>query len=403
MTMNKDYQILYWIQNELLKEVSLNFKRNCFNTINWKSKTIWLIGERWIGKTTIMLQKLKENKTWFYFSADNPSIKINWLFLFVNFLYNEHNIKEFYIDEIHKYNNWTTEIKNIYDSFPNIKIIFSWSSSLDLYKWILDLSRRVDFYNIYPLNFSEYLKFFQNIDIPSFTFQQILKDHKKISSKYFVHLKEKYFKEYINLWYYPFSKDITANNFTKIIQTLLDKIIIEDLPVFLNFETISIEKLRKLFYFISNSSPSELSYTNLSKKIWVNKVVIENALTLLNKIWLISLIPKFWNLSERVRKEYKIFLWNPNLYNSYSKITDIWILRESFFISQLKKIDNSNTFLPKKWDFILEIFDKVFYFEVWWKSKKQKKYPNNYFIVKDDIQISENEKTIPLWVFWMIN
>ena len=279
--MNKDYRILLGIQNELIKEVSLDFKRNVYHDINWKSKMIWLIWERWIWKTTMMLQKIKEKWKWFYFSADNQSIKVNWLFLFVNFLYNEHNIKIFYIDEIHKYKNWTTEIKNIYDSFPNIKVVFSWSSSLDLYKWILDLARRVDFYNIFPLNFSEFLKLFYDINIPSYSFETILEKHKEISSKYFIELKEKHFEEYLNFWYYPFSKDITKDHFTKNIQILLDKIIIEDLPVFLDFKTVSIDKLRKLFYFISNSTPSELSYTNLWKKIWLNKVVIENALQLL--------------------------------------------------------------------------------------------------------------------------
>jgi len=401
--MNKDYRILLGIQNELIKEVSLDFKRNVYHDINWKSKMIWLIWERWIWKTTMMLQKIKEKWKWFYFSADNQSIKVNWLFLFVNFLYNEHNIKIFYIDEIHKYKNWTTEIKNIYDSFPNIKVVFSWSSSLDLYKWILDLARRVDFYNIFPLNFSEFLKLFYDINIPSYSFETILEKHKEISSKYFIELKEKHFEEYLNFWYYPFSKDITKDHFTKNIQILLDKIIIEDLPVFLDFKTVSIDKLRKLFYFISNSTPSELSYTNLWKKIWLNKVVIENALQLLTKIWLIALVPKFWNLSQRVRKENKIFLWNPNLYNSYSKQTNIWILRESFFLSQIRKIPKSEIFTPKSWDFIVEIYDKVYTFEVWGKNKKQNKYPKNTYIIKDDIMISENEHTVPLWVFWFLS
>ncbi len=400
--MNKDYQILLWIHKELLNEVSLEFKRDCCKQIEWKNKMIWLIWERWIWKTTIMLQKIKETWKWFYFSADNSSIKVNGLFLFVHYLYNEHSITEIYIDEIHKYKNWTIEIKNIYDSFPKLKIIFSWSSELDLFKWVLDLARRVDFYNIYPLNFSEYLRYFHNINVQSFSLEDILKNHKEISWKYFTEIKEKYFKEYLNIWYYPFSKDITIQNFTKNIQILLDKIIIEDLPVFLDFKTVSIDKLRKLFYFISNSTPSELSYTNLWVKIWLNKVVVENALNLLNKIWLVALIPKFWNLSERVRKENKIFLWNPNLYNSYSKKTDIWILRESFFISQLRKIPKSEIFVPKKGDFTLEIYDKVFNFEVWWKHKKQNKYPKNTYIIKDDITISENNHIIPLWIFWLI-
>ncbi len=402
MAMIKDFEMLKMIQDWLLKDVSSDFKRNYFFDIDWSNKMIWLIWERWVWKTTLMLQKLKEIWKWFYFSADNSIIKIHWLFKFIYFLYSEYWIKDFYIDEIHKYTDRTIEIKNVYDSIPDWKIVFSGSSSLDLYKWILDLARRVDFYKIYPLNFSEFLKLFYNIDFPVFNFDEIISNHKQISLDLSSKLKNKYIKEYIDFWYYPFSHNIDFNSFIKKIQILLDKIILEDLPVFLDFKTVSLDKLRKLFYFISNTTPSELSFTNLWKKVWLNKVVVENALLLLNKIWLISLIPKFWNLTERIRKEYKIFFWNPNLYNSYSKQTNIWTLRECFIISQLRKIENAELFLPKLWDLILERFDDVFYFEVWWKNKKQNKYPQNTFIIKDDILISENEKVIPLRVFWLL-
>jgi hypothetical protein len=402
MTVNKDFQILKWIQWELLKEISLDFKRDYFDIINWEEKVVGLIWERWVGKTTIMLQKIKETWEWFYFSADNSITKINWLFKFCYYLYSEYDIKTFYIDEIHKYENWTVEIKNIYDSMPNIKLVFSGSSSLDLYKWVLDLSRRVDFYNIYPLNYREFLKLFYALDIPSFEFDEIIKNHKKISLELSSITKDKYFEEYIKIWYYPFSKAITTDSFTKKIQILLDKIILEDLPVFLDFRNISLDWLRKMFYFISNTTPSELSFTNLWNKVGLNKIIIQNTLVLLNKIGLVALIPKFWNMSDRVRKEYKIILWNPNLYNAYSKKTDIWILRESFFVSQLRKVKNSDIFLPKAWDFVLERFDEVFYFEVWWKNKNQSSYPKNTFIVKDDIKISENDYIIPLWLFWLI-
>lgn len=350
----------------------------------------------------MMLQQIKQTWKWFYFSADNSIIKVKGLFKFVYYLHSEYDLNIFYIDEIHKYPNWTSEVKNIYDSIPNWKVVFSWSSSLDLYKWVLDLARRVDFYNIYPLNYREFLKLFYDIEVPAFEFDDILKNHKQISVELSSSIKDRYFSEYINYGYYPFSKGITPESFTKKIQIVLDKIIIEDLPVFLDFKNISLDNLRKLFYFISNTSPSELSFTSLWNKIWLNKVVIENALTLLSKIGLIALIPKFCNISQRIRKEYKILLWNPNLYNSYSKKTDIWVLRESFFVSQMRKVSNAELFLPKAWDFILERFDEVFYFEVWGKNKSQSKYPKNTFIVKDDITISENDYVIPLWLFWLI-
>ena len=400
--MNQQFEILKSIQDSLLENISFDYKRNIYYKIDWSEKMIGLIWERWVGKTTMMLQKLKENNDWFYFSADNSIIKVSWLFKFVYYLYENYNFTIFYIDEIHKYEDWTIELKNIYDSIPNCKVVFSWSSSLDLFKWILDLWRRTSFYDIFPLNYSEFLKLFYNIDIKSYNFEYILENHKKISFEFSSKIKDKYFKEYLDFWYYPFSKWISNNLFIQKLQILLDRIVLEDLPVFLDFKNLSLDKLRKLFYFISNSTPSELSFTSLWKKINLNKNVVDNALSLLNKIGIVSLIPKFWNLSDRVRKEYKILLWNPNLYWAYSKETDIWIIRESFFVSQLRKIKNSEIFLPQKWDFILEKFDKNYYFELWWKNKLQRKYPKNTFIVKDNIKISESDYIVPLWVFWLI-
>ncbi len=400
--MKEQYLMLKNIADNLLKEISLDFKRDIFENINWNDKIIWLIWERWVWKTTIMLQKLNENKKGFYFSADNPIAKNIWLFNFVYFLNHELNLEEFYIDEIHKYSDWTSEIKSIYDSFPNVKIVFSGSSSLDLYKWILDLSRRVSFYKIHTMNYKEYLKLYHNIDIPNFSLDEILKNHIEIALKYGNIHKITYFEDFIKRWQYPYLKEFDETWYIAKFQNLLDKIVIEDLPVFVNLQTTSLDKLRKLVYFIANSTPSELSFTNLSKKVWVDKVIVENVLVLLSKIWIISLIPKFWNLSDRVRKEYKIFLWNTNLYNAYNLSTEIWIIRESFFISQVKRIENVEIFTPKLWDFTLQIYDKVMHFEIWWKNKSSSKYNENIYIVKDNITIWENERVIPLWLFGLL-
>ena len=400
--MKEKYLMLKNIADNLIKDISLDFKRDIYENINWDDKIIWLIWERWVWKTTIMLQKLNENKKGFYFSADNPIAKNIWLFNFIYFLNHELNLEEFYIDEIHKYSDWTSEIKSIYDSFPNVKIVFSGSSSLDLYKWILDLSRRVSFYKIHTMNYKEYLKLYHNIDIPNFSLDEILTRHIEIALKYGNIHKITYFEDFIKRWQYPYLKEFDETWYIAKFQNLLDKIVIEDLPVFVNLQTTSLDKLRKLVYFIANSTPSELSFTNLSKKVWVDKVIVENVLVLLSKIWIISLIPKFWNLSDRVRKEYKIFLWNTNLYNAYNLSTEIWIIRESFFISQVKRIENIEIFTPKLWDFTLQIYDKVLHFEIWWKNKNSSKYSENIYIIKDDITIWENERVIPLWLFGLL-
>ncbi len=400
--MKKSIEILKIIHDKLVSNVSLDFKRNCYYKINRDSSLVGLIWERGVWKTTMLLQRIKETGQWFYLSADHTVVKSEGLFNIIFYMYENYNIKIFYVDEIHKYLGWQQEVKSIYDSFPDIKLVFSWSSSLDLYKWIVDLWRRALFYNIYPLNFSEFLKYYYDIEIPSFSFEQIIQNHKQISFEYWSKIKDVYFTNYLKFWYYPFSKRISFEEFVQKLQVLLDRIILEDLPVFLNFKIQSLDKLRKLFYFISNIPPSELNFTSLWKKIGLDKTVVENALFLLNKIGVVKLIPKWWNLSDRLRKQYKILLWNPNLYNAYSFQPDIWVIRESFFISQIAKLKDVEIFLPKKWDFVVEKFDKVWYFEIGWKKKRKTNYPENIFIVKDDIKISESDRVIPLWVFGLV-
>ena len=398
------YLLLNDVQTALLKENKKNtFKRDIYTKINWNENSLWLIWERGVWKTTIMLQRINERKSGFYFSADNPWILDVSLFKFVYYLHKELEIKEFYIDEIHKYPEWTVQIKSLIDSIPNVKIIFSGSSSLDLFKWILDLWRRVSFYKIYTLNFKEYLKLFYKEDIPSFSLDEILKNHEKIALNYWNFYWEEKWNKFITKWQYPYWRDLDNYGFNTRFKNLLDKIILEDIPIFLNMQTNSLDKIRKIFYFIANSSPSELSFTFLSKKIWIDKSIVENVLVLLNKIWLIHLIPKFWDLSTRVRKEYKILLWNTNLYSAYNISTDIWTLRESFILSVFNKIENSEVFLPKSWDFILNTLEKKYTFEVWWKSKNKKQIYNikNSFVVWDNIVVWDKNK-IPLWLFWLI-
>lgn len=193
-------------------------------------------------------------------------------------------------------------------------------------------------------------------------------------------------------------------DFIQSMQEIWEKIILEDLPTFKVFKSVSLIALKKLFYYIANNKPSNLSFLSLSKKIWVDKKILEDVLHLLDKIWVVHLIPKFWNLSDTLRKEYKVFLWNPNLYYVWALNPDIWTIRESFFISQVRKNKNIEIFSAKKWDFLIKYFDKEYIFEIWWKNKtnKQISWLKNAYIVKDDIIVWE-KNIIPLWLFWFLN
>lgn len=402
--MKEIYQSLLQKQNETLQNFENTFTREIVDKVYRDERLIWLIGERWVGKTTIMLQRLQKTGG-FYFSLDDARFsggEVALLLKFVEYLYFELDIHRIYIDEIHKYRNWTQEIKNIYDGLPKMQVIFSGSSSLDIYKGVLDLARRADFYTIYPLNYKEYLKFFHQIDIPDFSLEEMINNHEKISLQYASLHKQIRFEEFIQRGQYPYIKKLGTDTFITKVQNLFDKIVIEDLPAFINLQTDSLDKIKRLLYFIANSTPSELSFDWLSKKVSTNKNLVENVLTLLHKIGIIALVPKFWNLSDRVRKQYKMFLWNTNLYSAYNITTDAGILRECFFVSQLKRLKNAELFSPKQGDFILQIYDKVRQFEIGGKNKQKKKYDENIRIIKDDLLLSEDKRTIPLWLFGLL-
>ncbi len=402
--MKESFLILERLLESKLSNINLNFKRFLAWEIDFSKKIIWIYWERWIWKTYIMLQRLKQT-WWFYFSCDNPIVNNLDLFKFVDFLINDLWYKNIYIDEIHKNPNWINIIKSFYDLEFDAQIIFSWSSSLDLYKWSIDLWRRWKFYNLYTLNYLEFLNLFYNEKYKSnkLNLQELLENHENLALKFWKKYSIWKFDKFIHSGFYPFSKDFSFEDFTESLQEVLKKVIAEDLPTFKVFKTVSLINLQKIFYFIANNSPSELSFLSLSKKVWVDKKIIENVLFLLNKIWVIALIPKFWSLTDIVRKEYKIFLWNPNLYYVWSYNPNIWTIRESFFISQIRKLKDIEIFSYSKGDFLIKKFDKEYIFEIWWKNKttKQIKWQNNAYLVQDNIIIWE-KNIIPLWIFWLI-
>ena len=402
--MIKDFKLLKQVENNLLRVKITKYYRDAYYDIDWDNDVVGLFGERWVGKTTIMLQKRQEIKNnSFYFSADNSIIKSNWLFNFVFFCFENFDIENFFIDEIFKYTNWKEELKNIIDSLPQIKLVFSGSSSMALYDGIIDLWRRIYDYKINTLSFREYLKLKYNLNFDKLSLEDITKNHKKISLNYSMKIKEIYFKEFLKNWAYPFWLNINFDSFVNRLQKTLDRIVLEDLAYIKNFKTQSLDKLSKLFYFIANTTPSELSINHLSKKIWIDKNIVDNALFLLSKIGTLNLIQKWEKLSEKVRKEYKIFLWDTNKYYVYNSEVNIGTIRESFFVSELKKIKNIEISLPTKEDFKVVYNKQSYIFEIWWKNKKNKKYSKKTFILKDDISVSENDFTIPLWLFWFLS
>ena len=243
-------QSLLRFQNNLLRNISLKNKRFIYNIISDSEKLIGIVWLRWTWKTTILLQKLKENKEIeksIYFSMDNPKISVKWFFEIIDSLYFNYWYRYFYVDEIHKYSNWNQELKNIYDNFPNIQLIFSWSSSVDIIKGTYDLSRRVSLLRLPVLSFREYLNFKYNLDIKSYSLQDLIDNNHNIPGnllqKDIAILKE--FKQYLDSWEFPFFLSSDDYNYKFKVDNIINKIVYEDISSFYKLKTQNYMFLKK--------------------------------------------------------------------------------------------------------------------------------------------------------------
>jgi len=393
----------------LVLNTDTKFIRDIYYNIDWSARLIWIVGQRWIWKTTILLQYLKVEKieNSIYFSADNISLIEIGIYNFVEKLYLQNWIKYFFIDEIHKSRNWNQELKNLYDDFPEIKIVFSGSSSIDLIKGKYDLSRRVLLYKMKWFSFKEYINKVKNINLENYSISEIIEKNTYLVEKIYKELWDEIlvlFNNYLKFWYYPFNFESTKiESFYSRLFEVIDKLVYEDISNFYKMDSTNLEKLKKIIIFFSLSKPWELSINSIKNKLWISFDTAANYLQILNDVWILKSIYVEWNISKNIRKAKKLYIDNSNLIYTISKETwieaEIWTIREIFFINQFEK----NLFYSEIWDFTLKIWLENYYFEIWWKSKKRKQLKNKEksYIVADSI-IFPTDKKIPIWLFWFL-
>lgn len=387
----------------LLQHTNFYHHRYIYKEFNLKNRLTGLIGPRGTGKTTLLLQYIKENLNiddCIYTSLDNIYFSQNNLVDFVNELYEYNGVRYFFFDETHKYPNWNQELKNLYDSYPDIKIIFSGSSSLDLIKGAYDLSRRGIIYRIGGMSFREYLLFNNIADIPVITFDEIINN----KTKYEVEIGSikrllGYFKEYLGKGYYPFLLE-DSESYNQKIQRIIEKTIYEDISNHYKLKTENLINFKRIISYMATIPPGELNKNNIAKNIGLDNKTIQNYLEILQETGLIELILKNRSGSQILKKTEKIFLDNPDIYKSTSEEigfeTPIGTLREIYFI---KMIQNSLSTIHYSdiGDYIVNNIN----FEIGGKNKdlKQiKQHLETSFLVKDDI-ISGNKYEIPLYLF----
>ncbi|HHD92294.1 MAG TPA: ATP-binding protein, partial [Candidatus Portnoybacteria bacterium] len=359
-------------------------------------------GPRGVGKTTLILQYLKEqhsNKA-IYFLADLVLFKKGDLLSLARDLHLKHGIQLICIDEIHRYENWNQELKNIYDTLPNLKIIFSGSSSLNLIRGKYDLSRRGAVYNLPGFSFREYLLFEKNITSKSFRLNELMKNYQDIANQLIDNNILKYFNEYLTGGYYPFFKE-TNNKYLywQQVNNIIDKIIYEDISSFYNLKTQNLITFKQILSFLATISPGEVSINKLANSLDRNYNTITEYLQILKETSLIRFLANNKTGHALVRHAKKIFLDNTNLVlainNNLGQSSEIGMLRELFVLNQLQ-----NAGYVPNYSSVGDLEVNGFILEIGGKNKNRRQIQNvkNSFLVLDDILVADDGK-VPLYLF----
>jgi predicted AAA+ superfamily ATPase len=369
--------------------------------IEWlkqNERLIGIKGSRGVGKTTLLLQYAKtllKKETFVYISLDNLYFTENSLLNFADEFY-KNGGKVLLIDEVHHYPNWSLELKNIYDIFPDLKVVYTGSSLLHLAKGRSDLSRRSVVYNLPGLSLREFINFSTKLNLAPISLDEILANHESVAKQIWKETKPiKWFNQYINHGYYPFFLEGIDNYHHKLNGVIL-QVLESDLPYISGVSYSNINKLKQLLYVISESVPFKPNIEKLSERIGISKNTLKDYLHYLNDALLINMLYSDSKGISRLTKPDKIYLHNPNLmFALANNSSNIGNLRETFFYNTLSA-KHGVSYTPKG-DFLI---DGRYTFEVGGKNKSQKQIQGveNAYLAVDGIETGYGNQ-IPLWLF----
>lgn len=381
-----------------IAHISLNIQRYLVHQIDLNNRLIAIKGARGAGKTTMLLQLAK-----LYLPLQSTLyVSLDHLYFFDHKLYDV--AKEFtqfggthlLLDEVHKYPNWSREIKLIYDNFPELTVIFTSSSMLEIYKSESDLSRRAVSYDLKELSFREFITFETDKIFPAYFFTQILENHNSIATRLLEEIKPiPLFEKYLKIGAYPYYKENEALYVQKLHNTI-NLIIETDINAVEDLQYDTLLKLKKLLITIASSAPFTPNITKLSEKVDVSRNKLVQSIRILERAGLVNELYKDTSGIGVLTKPEKLYLNNSNLMYALAKEnTNVGNVRETFFLNQFKGLHEIN--LSEYGDFLI---DKTYTFEIGGKNKTQKKIANieKAYVAKDGIEIGFGN-IIPVWLF----
>lgn len=393
-------EILFEKYQQKLNTINLDFVRSIISEINWDARLIGIKGARGVGKTTLLLQYIKIYLNEFsgqtlYVSLDQIWFNTHSLSSLVD-EFEKKGGKYLFIDEVHKYADWAQELKNIYDDYPSLKIVFTGSSLLEILNARADLSRRAVVYTMQGFSFREYIALETNITFPVLSLDQIRNNHLQEATEILKTIKPfEYFENYLKEGYYPFYKeqpDLYQMRLGEVINMMLEI----ELPLLRAVELSYIPKVKQLLVAISESVPFIPNVSKLSEKIQINRTTLLSYLHYLEEIGLTRNLHKSSHGISKLQKPSKIYLENTNLiYTLARENVNIGNNRETFFANQLGYRHQLN--YTNQGDFLI---NEKYAFEVGGKNKtnKQIKTVPESYIAADNIEYGRGNK-IPLWLF----
>lgn len=382
---------LYEFFNRKLKGTPTDFLRYRYHQIKWNGRAFGLVGPRGVGKSTMLLQYIKQNLSptdTLYVSADHLYFSEHKLVELAD-RFVKMGGKHLFIDEIHKYEGWSRELKQIYDSYEDLQLVISGSSILDIYKGLADLSRRMPIYTMQGLSFREYLSLFHHIQVPAYSLDDILA-HKAILPD--IDHPLPYFHDYLRKGYYPFGKD---EEYEMELMQVINQTMEVDIPQHIQANISLGRKLKSLLMVVAQSVPFKPVMQRLAEATGINRNDIANYLIYMERAGIIAQLRDTTGGIRGLGKVEKLYLDNTNLiYTLAPHHAEIGNIRETFFMNQMRV--QNDIVSSKISDF--EIDSKVF--EIGGRKKGQKQIENaaDGYIVKDDIE-SGYANVIPLWAF----
>ena len=393
-----DPQPLYDNYHRKIAKTDFRFKRYLYGRINWKSRIISIKGARGVGKTTMLLQHILENyddiDRTLYASLDDLWFATHSLIDLVDWA-DRHGISRLYLDEVHRCEGWSQVLKNVYDNYPDMSIVYTGSSLLVIDNAVADMSRRQTSYTLYGLSLREYLELEGILSYEPVPLEDLLGSHVRIAMDIIGRTKiAPIFERYLSQGYYPFYRE-SPEDFPMRLRETVTAVIDSDLPSVERVAYETLQKVRRLLMIISENVPFEPNMAELWRQLSTDNESGLKMLYALDKAQILTLLNVKAKSYKYLTKPDKIYLANPNLMHALCPQVDIGNERETFFLSQLR-VGHDISF-PNRGDFLI---DGKYMFEVGGKGKSFEQIAgvSDSFLAVDDTDVGYGNR-IPLWLF----